>query len=224
MSLTPARGGADIAPGSGELMAHVVSALPALPPLIRYYDEFDDVTRSIASPDKAEAFELQIYGRTHRLELSRYPAAYGLLVKQLFLYLLGEGLHAMSAFKAANGAMHFSMTEVEKLMGAGPHKVSREWTLMRARDLPQDAYRFGKTLLRLLCIHRLCGWSPTYGEFIRSSLPGPASDSHAGGIRAMSSYRSTRRQQSCGTWMKWLPSLGRRQPQLRRTKKSATQE
>ncbi len=180
MSLTPARGGAHIAPRSGELMAHVVSELPALPPLIRYYDEFDDVTRSIASADKAEAFELQIYGRTHRLELSRYPAAYGLLVKQLFLYLLGEGLHVMSAFKAANGATHFSMTEVEKLMGAGPHKVSREWTLLRARDLPQDAYRFGKTLLRLLCIHRLCGWSPTYGEFIRSSLPGPASDSHAG--------------------------------------------
>ncbi|MEX3920525.1 site-specific integrase [Paraburkholderia sp. BR10872] len=40
--------------------------------------------------------------------------------------------------------------------------------------------RFAKTLLRLLCAHRLCGWSPTYEEFVRSSLPGPAGNSHAG--------------------------------------------
>ncbi|WP_175828802.1 site-specific integrase [Burkholderia cepacia] len=164
----------------GGLIANVVSSLPALPSLIRYYDEFDDVTRSIASPDKAEAFELLIYGRTHRLDFSRYSTAYGMLVKQLFLHLLGEGLHVVSAFKAAGGSMYFSVGEVEKLMGAGPYKIGREWIIMRARDLPQDAYRFAKTLLRLLCAHRLCGWSPTYGEFIRTALPGPASDSHAG--------------------------------------------
>ncbi|EIF28019.1 phage integrase family protein [Burkholderia sp. Ch1-1] len=180
MSRVPSPRVADIVLNDGALIAHVVASLPALPPLIRYYDEFDDATRSIGSPDTAAAFELLIYGRTHRLDFERYPAAYGTLVKQLFLYLLGEGLHVVSAFKAASGAMHFSAAETEKLIGAGPHKIAREWTIMRARDLPQDAYRFGKTLLRLLCAHRLCGWAPTYEEFIRSSLPGPASDSHAG--------------------------------------------
>ncbi|MCI0152291.1 site-specific integrase [Paraburkholderia sediminicola] len=165
--------------GDGHI-ASVVSSLPKLPPIIRYYDEFDDVIRSIASPDKAEAFRLLIYGRIHKLDFVRYPAAYGMLVKQLFLYLLGEGLHVASAFKAAGGATHFPVEEVEKLVGAGPHRISREWTIIRARDLPQDAYRFAKTLLRLLCAHRLCGWSPTYEEFVRSSLPGPASDAHAG--------------------------------------------
>lgn len=162
------------------LIANVVSSLPALPPLIRYYDEFDDITRSITSPDKAEAFELLIYGRTHRLDFGCYPAAYGMLVKQLFLHLLGEGLHVASACTAAGGATHFRVEEVEKLVSAGPHRISREWILMRARDLPLNAYRFAKTLLRLLCAHRLCGWSPTYEEFVRSSLPGPAIDSHAG--------------------------------------------
>ena len=173
-------GVADVAREAGDLIADVVSRLPALPPIIRYYDEFDDATRSITSPTDTVVFELLIYGRLHRLDFDRCPGAYGMLVKQLFLFLLGKGLHVVSAFKAASGAMHFSVPEVERLVDAGPHKIGREWAVMRARDLPQDAYRFGKTLLRLLCAHRLCGWSPTYEEFIRSSLPGPATDSHAG--------------------------------------------
>ena len=115
-----------------------------------------------------------------RLDFDRYPGAYGMLVKQLFLFLLGKELHVVSAFKAANGAMHFSASEVEKLVDAGPHKIGREWTVMRARDLPQDAYRFGKTLLRLLCAHRLCGWSPTYEEFIPLFPAWSRDDSHAG--------------------------------------------
>jgi integrase len=174
------RDGADVAVEAGQLIIDVVSRLPALPPVIRYYDEFDDATRSIPAPADATVFELLIYGRPHRLEFDRYPGAYAMLVKQLFLYLLGEDLHVVSAFKAASGAMHFPVTEVEKLIDAGPLNISREWTVMRARDLPQDAYRFGKTLLRLLCAHRLGGWSPTFAEFIRSSLPGPASDAYAG--------------------------------------------
>ena len=170
----------NVARDAGDLIADVVSRLPALPPVIRYYDEFDDATRSIAAPAEAKVFELLIYGRPHRLDFDRYPGAYGMLVKQLFLMLLGQELHVVSAFKAASGAMHFSAAEVDKLLDAGPHKIGCEWTVIRARDLPQDAYRFCKTLLRLLCVHRLCGWSPTYEEFIRSSLPGPATDSHAG--------------------------------------------
>ena len=57
-----------------------------------------------------------------------------MLVKRLVLYLLGEDLHVVSAFKAASGAMHFPVAEVEKLIDAGPHKISREWTVMRARS------------------------------------------------------------------------------------------
>ncbi|RAR55357.1 phage integrase family protein [Paraburkholderia unamae] len=180
MQLSGSVGIADAAPDAGELIAEVVSRLPALPPVIRYYDEFDDATRSIVAPTEAKVFELLIYGRPHRLDFDRYPGAYGMLVKQLFLFLLGKGLHVVSALKAASGAMHFSVSEVEKLIDAGPHKIGREWTVIRARELPQDAYRFSKGLLRLLCLHRLLGWSTAYEEFIRSSLPGPATDSHAG--------------------------------------------
>ncbi|QDQ82213.1 site-specific integrase [Paraburkholderia megapolitana] len=180
MQLSRSIGVTGVARDAGELIADIVSRLPALPPVIRYYDEFDDTTRSIAAPTEAKVFELWIYGRLHRLDFDRYPGAYGMLVKHLFLFLLGRGLHVVSAFKAAGGAMHFSASEVEKLIDAGPHKIGHEWTVMRARHLPQDGYRFGKTLLRLLRVHRLCGWSTTYEEFIRSSLPGPVMDSHAG--------------------------------------------
>lgn len=52
------RDGADVAVEAGQLIIDVVSRLPALPPVIRYYDEFDDATRSIPAPADATVFEL----------------------------------------------------------------------------------------------------------------------------------------------------------------------
>ncbi|MGO4159013.1 hypothetical protein [Cupriavidus sp. YAF13] len=79
------------------LLDEIVRQLPALPPLLRYYDDFDDATRVIQSPASATVFVVHINGGTQYLDFSVYGSSYATLLKHLFLYLLGEDLHVSTA-------------------------------------------------------------------------------------------------------------------------------
>jgi integrase len=55
--------------------------------------------------------------------------------------------------------------------------------------MPLPAYILVKALLRLLCRHRLQGWSDTYDTYIATTLPLPARDAYAG-VRSGNAYLS----------------------------------
>jgi len=157
----------------------MVASLPELPPLVRYYDDFDDKPRSVSEVRKADVFGLHINGRLFRLDFGRYPSTYGALQKHLLVFLLGEDLHISTCFNVLNAAMHFNVHDVERIVEAGPTRISTIWIALRGRQLAIHAYRFVKALLRLLCRHRLCGWSESYLTYVSTSLPGPATDKYA---------------------------------------------
>ena len=161
-------------------LGQIVRQLPALPPLLRYYDDFDDATRVIHSPAEATVFALHINGGMLYLDFSVHEHSYALLLKHLFLYLLGENLHVSTATGYLLAVKHFSYAEVLALLMAGPGNCVASWAELRALGKPTDAYGFAKVLLRLLCRYRLCGWSPQYSEFISVALPWPARDKYAG--------------------------------------------
>lgn len=161
------------------LLARTVAALPELPPVIRYYDDFEDKPRSISEVRQVDVFGLHINGRMFRLDLGRYHAAYGALQKHLLVFLLGEDLHISTCFNVLNAATHLDANDVERIVAAGPTGISTVWMTLRGRQLAVHAYRFVKAVLRLLCRHRLCGWSESYLTYVSTALPGPSSDSYA---------------------------------------------
>ncbi|MFP3556809.1 site-specific integrase [Paraburkholderia sp. SIMBA_049] len=161
------------------LLERIVAALPELPPVIRYYDDFEEKPRSISDVRQTDVFGLHINGRLFRLDLGRYPTAYGALQKHLLVFLLGEDLHISTCFGVLNAAMHLDASDVERVVDAGPTGISVVWMALRARQLAIHAYRFVKAVLRLLCRHRLHGWSESYLTYVSTALPGPASDSYA---------------------------------------------
>ncbi|OWJ57404.1 tyrosine-type recombinase/integrase [Paraburkholderia caledonica] len=160
-------------------LEHMLSSLPQLPPVVRYYDDFDDKLRSLSEVRQGDALGLHINGRLFRLDFSRYPPTYSALQKHLLVFLLGEDLHISTCFNVLNAAMHLDVHDVEHIVEAGPTGISAIWLALRARQLPVHAYRFVKAVLRLLCRHRLCGWSESYLTYVSTSLPGPATDKYA---------------------------------------------
>src|SRR5689334_2194915 len=58
----------------------VVRQLPALPSLLRYYDDFDDATRVIRAPANATAFTVHANGAICHLDFSAYGSNYGTLL------------------------------------------------------------------------------------------------------------------------------------------------
>ncbi|MGH7471369.1 MAG: site-specific integrase [Longimicrobiales bacterium] len=158
----------------------MMASLPELPPVVRYYDDFADQLRTIAAVRQTDAFGLHINGRMFRLDFGRYPAVYGALQKQLLVFLLGEDVHISTCFNVLAAAMHLEVHDVDRVVAAGPTRIATIWMALRARQLPVYAYRFVKAVLRLLCRHRLHGWSESYLTYVSAALPGPASDAYAG--------------------------------------------
>jgi len=161
------------------LLEKMVAELPELPPSIRYYDDFEDKPRSISKVRQADVFELHINGRTFRLDFGRYPVAYGALQKHLLVFLLGEDLHISTCFNVLSAAMHLDANDVERVVVAGPTGIATVWMALRARQLVVHTYRFVKAVLRILCRHRLYGWSELYLTYVSTALPGPAVDAYA---------------------------------------------
>ncbi|ANH75955.1 MULTISPECIES: site-specific integrase [Ralstonia] len=158
----------------------IVRQLPDLPPLLRYYDDFDDTTRVIEAPASATVFPIHANGRIEYLDFSAYGSGYGMLLRHLFAHLLTESLHVSTVADYIGGARYFSHAEVMGLLVVGPEGSIPRWMALRALDRPVRAYGFAKGLLRMLCHYRLCGWAPGYLEFVSVALPWPANDKYAG--------------------------------------------
>ena len=165
---------------TGESIDCVVAALPALPPVIRYRDEFDDTQYSIRHPESMMVFELKIYGRTVKVDFTRYEEKHALLLKHVFLYLLGMDLAVSTATDYLISAAHLSREDITGIVRAGPWKIRFVWAALRAREMPRPTYIAAKSLLRLLCCYRLQGWSDSYSAYITDALPLPTHNRYAG--------------------------------------------
>jgi hypothetical protein len=163
-----------------DVIDQVVAGLPVLPSVIRYYDDFDDVQHSIRDPADRAVFELAINGRTIRVDFTRFADTHAVLLKHVFLFLLGEDLSVSTAANYVIAASHLAFDDVTDIVRAGPIGITAVWTRLRVREMPLLAYILAKALLRLLCRHRLQGWSDTYDIYITTALPLPARDAYAG--------------------------------------------
>jgi integrase len=157
----------------------VLAALLILPPVIRYYDDFDDCVRSISDPEDSGSFEYVYDGAKGAFDFARFGTTYGLLLKHVFAFVLGEDFSISTGLHTVTGGLHISRDEMASVLSATPTGILRQWMILRSRDLPMTAYSCVKTVLRMLCRHRLNGWSESYLEFL-SGLPWPARDAHAG--------------------------------------------
>jgi len=156
-----------------------VQSLHELPPVVRYYDDFDDETRSISNIRHADLLPLHVNGRIIRLSLTGFPESYRTLIKHLLVFMLGEDLHISTCSNVLGAAIHFSPSDIDEIVEASPTGILSVWMTLRARELPAHAYQLVKALLHFKCRHRWGGWSESYVAFVSHQLPNPAADAYA---------------------------------------------
>jgi len=165
---------------SEDVLEEVVAALPPLPPIIRYYDYFDDTIRSIRAPASLDRFVLVVLGRNRSIDFNRFPGSYGRLLKHTFMFLLGQDINVTTATDYVCAASHLTRTDVIEVIQSGPLEIDKIWAKLRSRNLTISTYILVKALLQLLCCYRLHGWAESYEPFIRYNLPLPSVDTHIG--------------------------------------------
>lgn len=160
------------------VLRHLTSQLPPLPPVIRYHDDFEDRLRTISDPRKAECFEIHADGQIHTISFSLSSEHFSILLKQAFLYLLGENLSARTAATYVNAGTRLIVSDVVQFLEAGPTKVQSCWAIFSAREPSRDAFLCVKTMLRVLCRYRIGDWAESYNDVI-AALPLPFVDKYA---------------------------------------------
>jgi integrase len=160
------------------VLREVVAQLPGLPSVIRYYDDFDDTLRSIRNPSGAKSFAIHEAGRVVSVPFDQPSEHLAALMKQVFLYLLGEDLAPGTVVDYVHAGRNIDAQAAARLLEAGPTGITSVWTTFLARDLPRHAYACAKALLKLLSKYRLRDWSESYRDVI-SALPLPFYDKYA---------------------------------------------
>lgn len=166
-----------------DILQRLYAVLPKLPPLIRYYDDFDDELRSIPVPEEQTRFELSINGARINVDFARFHSRSALLFKHLFVFVLGMDRSVGTAMLYVTRAYPLTYSEICSLVEAGPTGIALFWKEFRARGYSHHAYRCAKTLLRMLCEIKFNGWSESYQTFLSTALPLPAVDKYVG-VRA----------------------------------------
>ena len=166
--------------GADDPVDRVIASLPPLPTAIRYYDEFDDTARSIRNPTDTDKFEVWINGTRAHINFGRFKKrSDGTLLKHLFTFLLAQDLSIQGINGYIQALSILTHEEITQIVMAGPTLIGTVWARLRARNLHHLAYPGVKAILRLLCQHRLNGWSNEFRIYLASNLPLPAGDKYA---------------------------------------------
>jgi integrase len=168
------------APRPGAILDVLLSDLPELPPVLRYYDEFDDQIRTFNDFKNTTSLEFWLYGKRSRVDLEPLSESHACLLKHLVVQILADDLQPQTAALTLSGSKHLSMSDLETLVSAGPFEVAPVWKSLRAKKFPPNAYGFAKSLLKFLCRNNAFGWTPDYLDHVGSRLPLPAGDAYAG--------------------------------------------
>ncbi len=156
----------------------IVDQLPALPPMIRYYDEFEEKQRTIRDPQTASCFAVYVDGRAINVGFDHLSDQLAILMKHVFLNLMAQGLAPTTAVKYVLGSKAIGDSDLLEILTLVPVQVGAFWSIFFSRELPTEAYACAKSILYLLCKHRLGEWSESYQDVI-SALPLPFKDKYA---------------------------------------------
>ncbi|WP_222564420.1 site-specific integrase [Novilysobacter antarcticus] len=162
----------------GRALRDIVSQLPPLPSVVRYYDNYADQQRSIRDPSSTKRFSVRANGLVSTLSFDSASEHLAFLLKHAFIYLLAEDLAARTASSYIQAGIRLDASDVGNFLGGGPTKVQSHWVTLSSRALQRDVYLCLKTFLRVLCKYRIGGWNESYLGMI-SALPLPFLDKYS---------------------------------------------
>jgi hypothetical protein len=203
--------------GADNPVHQMIARLPPLPHVIRYYDEFDDTTRSIRNPSDTDEFAVLINGTRTSIAFGRVGKNCDTLLKHLFIFLLGQDLTIQGIYNYCTALLGPTHEDFAEIAAADPTSIGSVWARLRARNLQHLAYSGVKGILRLMCHHRLNGWSNDFCPYLAANLPLPAGDKYESVRTGAVFFQSTRKPLSCGTWTRCRRRLRATAPSYHRS-------
>ena len=162
-----------------DALDNLLKFLPALPSMVRYFDDFDNQVRTIKDFITTRKIELYINGGKINIYFEKYENGVDFLAKQLFFYMISENLSISTAYGRLQGLYFLSRNKLNLLINSNPDNFIKIWqSFLADQNLNKGNLEAVKTLMFYFAKYNLANWSPSYSDFL-SQLPLPVVDKYA---------------------------------------------
>jgi integrase len=187
-----------------DLFLAAIAALPALPRVIEYEDDYDEVVRSIKVDESDNQVALHVSGGCIYLQFFKVATRVRPLVRAYLLSSL-EWQAPVSVVNRYNALLSISPLDIERLAISKPIEAKSVWPAVVAKYPPQTLASL-KVLLGFLCRIRFGSWAPQHVDLVSYALP-------AGSIDIYSTVRSgdcflTRQEET--QLVRWIDAMALR--------------
>lgn len=158
------------------LIESVTICLPKLPSIIRYYDEYNDVYKSIKNPSEIDIWPVVHSGKQENFDFKSFPREIAPLLKswlsdQILSYSPSTARTRYWALRKVN------YDDILDIILTPPSSIKEKWFLLTSKMYSVHAMDSIKSLVRFICRLELLGWSQNYKNYI-SDLPLPVQDKY----------------------------------------------
>ncbi|MFA7349531.1 MAG: tyrosine-type recombinase/integrase [Methylotenera sp.] len=152
-------------------------ALPKLPSILRYYDEYHDVYVTINNPSELDVWPVMYSGNQENLYFKYFQNEIKPLIKcwlsdQILSFSSGT---ARGRYWALSKVKHEDLTDV---ILSHPTSIKENWFLLATKGYSIFCITAIKSLILFLCRLELLDWSKSHLDYV-SDLPLPAQDKYS---------------------------------------------
>lgn len=151
-------------------------ALPELPSVIRYYDDFLDDTCSIRNPAEVDVWSISRHGTIETLDFRSFSPELRSLVKHWCCNQI-QTLALSTARSRFHELRRIEPSDLGFVIQTTPTSARSNWQHLLTKDYGTKEVDALKSILYYFCKFNIAGWSSKYGEFL-STLPLPATDKY----------------------------------------------
>lgn len=175
-----------------------IDALPPLPSVIHYDDDYDDLVRSVKTSECFDSVTIHVSGSAVVIRFDRLDGIVRNLVRHYLLWNMQE----MAPASIVYYYRHLSTVaglDLKQLASADPLEAKAEWPSMSARYSSQTMAAL-KSLLGFCCKFSFMSWSPIYADFISYALNVANADPYST-VRSGTCFLTTQQEASLVRWI-----------------------
>ena len=156
--------------------AFLLENLPLLPNIVRYYDDFADIYRSIKNIASEDTWEITDDGLTSSLDFSRFDHDVRIILKNIVLDFISR--LDITSVKGRFGELYRSEETSDFIRRSAlllPHEMRAEWITRILPNATPFAAEAMRAVLRSMCNLSIGHWNSHLSDYV-SQLPGPKHD------------------------------------------------
>ncbi|MFZ3127306.1 MAG: site-specific integrase [Rhodoferax sp.] len=175
-----------------------VAALPPLPRVIHYEDDYDEKVRSVKVDECVDSVTLHVSGSKQTLWFTRFDERIRTLIRIYFLNSIQEKAPA-SVFTYFSLLTGIVAEDIETSALCEPNRFRNGWLGLTAKYSSGELLAL-KGLLAFLCNVRFGPWTPLHAEFISRALPVQGRDNYST-VRSGDAFLTIEEEANLVRWM-----------------------